>query len=162
VSWLASDLALVARIFFWLTPAERAQLGRFLSAVELNGECWEWRGEVTANGYGRFHANGRRSMAHRWLYERLVDAIPDDLVLDHLCRNRCCVNPAHLEPVTNVENARRGAVAARTHCPSGHEYSDTNTRVYRGRRYCRACNNNGGDGRHTTGTRPRAKELTEA
>lgn len=161
MSWLSDDLNAVARILFWISPRERILLGRFLASVELEpGGCWLWKGETTKGGYGRFWHGGDRSMAHRWLYERLVGAIPDGLVLDHLCRTRRCVNPGHLEPVTNAENVRRGVIANRTHCPSGHEYTESNTRRYRGRRYCRACNNNGGDGRSTTGSR--AKELLEA
>ena len=72
------------------------------------GGCWIWIGELNRNGYGRIKIFGKRLMAHRVIYELLVGAIPERLVLDHLCKNRCCVNPNHLEPVTVKENTHRG------------------------------------------------------
>jgi HNH endonuclease len=114
------------------------------------GGCWEWIGAKWARGYGIFIQPGTQKhlAAHRWGYEHLVGPIPEGLELDHLCRNRSCVNPAHLEPVTHLENVRRGLVRLngqrereKTHCPAGHLYDEKNTHVNdRGWRRCRACN----------------------
>lgn len=124
---------------------------RFWSKVEVDESgCWRWTG-ARAHGYGRFWA-GRRSaaghpsaeMAHRFAYELLVGQIPDGLEIDHLCRNRACVNPAHLEPVTRLINQRRGnapmqAQRKQTHCKRGHAFDDENTYIWRGMRRCRRC-----------------------
>ncbi len=93
-------------------------------------DCIEWLGP-TINGYGRFCNRGRRVMAHRWAYESEVGPVPDGMELDHLCRNRGCVNHDHLEPVTARENVRRGIGptadnARKTHCPRGHLLSGSN------------------------------------
>lgn len=113
--------------------------------VDVNG-CWVWLGSKDRAGYGQTMYLGKVRRAHRVSYEVLVAPIPEGLVLDHLCRNRSCVNPAHLEPVTQRENLRRGdtlnaANVLKTHCPRGHPYSGDN--LYRdpthGFRRCRAC-----------------------
>lgn len=97
--------------------------------------CWEWGGRI-CNGYG--YSAGKR--AHRLVYELLVGLIPEGLVLDHLCRNKRCVNPAHLEPVTQRENMARWA-ATITECAKGHPFDEVNTyRKPNGGRGCRACN----------------------
>lgn len=70
--------------------------------------CWLWSGEVNRNGYGRVWVSGKRVMAHRAIYEAIIGGIPAGMVLDHLCRNRLCCNPLHLEPVTVRENTHRG------------------------------------------------------
>lgn len=75
--------------------------------VDANG-CWVWQRGMVANGYGAIKRDGYQGVAHRWYYERDRGPIPNGLQLDHLCRNRLCVNPAHLEPVTQTENIRRG------------------------------------------------------
>ena len=78
--------------------------------VDADSGCWNWRGNVSGSGYGRFPQRGTRKMiqAHRYFYESMVGSVPDGKFLDHLCRNRQCVNPDHLEVVTNRENTRRG------------------------------------------------------
>lgn len=108
------------------------------------GPCWLWKGQVAPDGYGHLSVHDQTRMAHRLMYEHLVGPIPDGLQLDHLCRVRHCVNPAHLEPVTPRENTMRGNTAARansikTHCPRGHEYTLGNTYIKNGSRHCRAC-----------------------
>lgn len=105
--------------------------------------CWPWLA-CTCRGYGHFGAFGRQVQAHRLSYELTRGEIPAGLTLDHLCRNRSCVNPAHLEPVSRGENVLRGAGitarnSAKTHCDAGHELSDDNVYFYRGHRHCRAC-----------------------
>lgn len=107
--------------------------------------CWLWTGSKNRGGYGTITVNGHTRAVHRVAYELLVGPIPDGLQLDHLCRVRHCVNPAHLEPVTQRENILRGqglaaANAAKTHCLRGHPFDGSNTYVWRGKRFCRACN----------------------
>jgi hypothetical protein len=104
--------------------------------------CWEWTACLDHAGYGkanRIAQVGVTQKAHRISYTLLVGPIPDGLELDHLCLNRKCVRPSHLEPVTHAENHRR-RVAAKTHCDRGHRYNDANT-YYRanGTRQCRVC-----------------------
>lgn len=111
---------------------------RFWSKVAKTQTCWKWTGRLDANGYGCFHASiGGRKGNHRPHRVSLMLAgveIPDDLVVDHICRVRDCVNPEHLRVVTNAENVLAGigvtAVNARkTHCVNGHEFTDENTHI---------------------------------
>ena len=101
--------------------------------------CWMWSGPVDRVGYGSIQRRGITMRAHRAVYEDLVGPVPAGLELDHLCRNKACVNPAHLEPVTHSENLRRH-YATVTSCPQGHVYDEANTyRDTAGKRRCRAC-----------------------
>ena len=117
--------------------------------IDTPSGCWNWTG-TRYYGYGYLRpGNGRPPVrAHRWSYQRWVGPIPAGLELDHLCRNKACVNPAHLEPVTHRENLRRSPIAsgARTACPQGHPYDAVNTLRKRGRsgpaRVCRTCHAN--------------------
>lgn len=108
--------------------------------------CWMWDGAFAGSGYGQDFYKGKKWRAHRSTYERLVGPIPAGMDLDHLCRNRRCVNPDHLEPVTRRENLLRGETrtarnAAVTHCPQGHPYTEANTYVRAsGARVCKKCN----------------------
>lgn len=115
-------------------------LDRFFAFVAQDDEtgCWEWQGCLTGHGYGQFPYLHKNLRAHRWGYEQLVGPIPDGLVLDHLCLNTKCVNPGHLEPVTQRENTRR-AFAVKL-CKYGHEFTPENTRIdSRGHRRCIIC-----------------------
>jgi len=122
---------------------------RIAARIDQRGpeECWPWTGKLTEKGYARICLNGRRTTVHRYLYEVYVGPVPNGLVLDHLCRVRHCVNPAHLEPVSNRENVLRGigptAVnAKRVYCLFGHLFDEANTMKARnGGRLCRTCRN---------------------
>jgi hypothetical protein len=117
---------------------------RFWSKVDKTETCWLWTAARNNAGYGVFWNDGKVSVAHRYAYESGVGAVPSGLQLDHLCRVRHCVNPSHLEPVTNRENCLRGespkAIAHRTGiCKYGHSLADA-MRDRRGLvRNCRTC-----------------------
>lgn len=107
----------------------------------LYGRCWIWTGADNGRGYGKAKVSGRSVYVHRAAYEALVGPIPAGLDLDHLCRNRGCYNPAHLEPVTRAENLRRGANGVLLiACPAGHAYDGANTYLDpNGGKRCRRC-----------------------
>lgn len=123
-------------------------MDRFLSKVNKSGECWLWTGSIDKYGYGEFWFDGRTQRAHRVSHMLFVGSIPSGLQVDHGCRVRSCVNPAHLEAVTQKINIQRGMAGkasavkqlAKTHCPKKHEYTEENTRLTKsGHRVCREC-----------------------
>lgn len=111
-------------------------------------ECWEWPHGRYRAGYGSVVYGGRNGYTHRLSYDAHRGPIPEGMHIDHLCRNRACWNPAHLEPVTLAENNRRAA-AAITECPAGHPYTHENLRPGRGRD-CRICHREQERGRRRT------------
>jgi hypothetical protein len=112
---------------------------RYWPQVSKGPDCWEWTG-ARRNGYGTIRSQGRQLSTHRVAYELAVGPIPAGLTIDHLCFNKVCVNPAHLEPVTRGENVRRYTRTI-VRCPSGHPYDEANTWTDRkGKRQCLACN----------------------
>lgn len=131
----------------WVEPQEKFE--KFIAArIDFGGPCWEWTGATDPrSGYGqvlrRLSSGGRRTAtAHRWMYEVLVADVPADRVVDHLCRNRRCVNPDHLEPVSYRENIMRGALGIagrpkKTHCLRGHPRTPEN--VATPSRNCKEC-----------------------
>ena len=139
-------------------PAPKPPYERFWRKVNLEGpeaihsqtgtkigRCWVWMARKCRDGYGNFG----NEKAHRFAYESTIAPIRSGMQIDHVCRNRSCVNPAHLEEVTGLENTRRGEaprlagarMASKTHCPAGHPYSLENTRVskIKTNRICRLC-----------------------
>lgn len=123
---------------------------RFMSKFRVNPEigCHEWTACKGKDGYGRFNTGGKHGpvvRAHKFSYETFKGPIPDGLQIDHLCRNRICCNPDHLEAVTQQENIRRGDggkhMREKTHCPKGHPYSGANLYIEpsTGRRRCQVC-----------------------
>lgn len=120
---------------------------RFVAKARIYSpdECWEWTGAQDSNGYGHMRDGARTVKAHRFSYETAVGPIPGGLEIDHLCRNRLCVNPDHLEPVTDRENWIRGnqpgAIVVRSGvCQKGHSMEDAIIRP-NGHRRCRTCRN---------------------
>lgn len=130
------------------TTADRLA-AHFWARVDTSGgedACWPWLRSVNTSGYGQYRRGryGVRTVAHRTAYELARGPIANGLTIDHLCFTKRCCNPRHLDAVTMRVNVLRsndhyGINSARTHCPSGHEYNEMNTRWYDGRRYCRAC-----------------------
>lgn len=148
----------VNEVLFW---AKVEQNGPVPEAQPELGPCWIWGAACDAKGYGRFGVDGKILLAHRVSYTINVGPIPADLQLDHLCRRHECVNPAHLEPVTQQANIARGEAGKRTgarqrsktHCPQGHLYDGDNLYVIERRGYtergCRTCRR-AASRRHTT------------
>ena len=118
---------------------------RFWSKVRKTDSCWNWIACKTSDGYGRFSLNGKMVGAHRFSYEFVKGSIPKALQIDHLCRNRACVNPEHMEIVTPRENVLRSPItfasinARKTHCPKDHEFTDENIYPDKSYRQCKTC-----------------------
>lgn len=133
--------------------SRRSDYERFIEKTRrVESGCIEEAGGLNGVGYGQFYRGKRevgdtgKTYAHRWAYEHYVGPIPEGMHLDHLCRNRKCCNPDHLEPVTPRENILRGVAPAaehakKTECPAGHKYEGDNLYLHpvKGQRICRAC-----------------------
>ena len=138
-----STFTLEGRSDEWLQAAREYVGVRY---EQQSDGCWKWLGQVSGGGYGQARIHDIYVAAHRLSYELAIGAVGERLVLDqNLCRNRACINPEHLEPVTQATNLRRGLVgrknAAKTRCPYDHEYTPANTYVIpaTGSRTCRTC-----------------------
>ena len=120
---------------------------RFWRFVKKTDNCWLWLGYKNLKGYGRMNEKRKTNYAHRFSYEIHKGKIPKGLVIDHLCRNTSCVNPDHLEVVTQRQNILRGESifaqeARQTECLNKHKYTEETLRIYDGHRRCRICDLN--------------------
>lgn len=118
-----------------------------LSNIDIRDrdECWPWILPAHKTGYGRGSFNNKQFLAHRASYEYFKEPIPKGLVIDHICKNRICVNPNHLRVVTNLENVTQNSnsltvkLKNQTHCKRGHLFDEENTYSYKNSRQCKIC-----------------------
>lgn len=111
---------------------------KFYAYTEATKSCWWWRGPTNRAGYGYLMHNYTQSYAHRWAWEHFVGAIPEGMTIDHLCTNKLCVNPEHMEVVSGATNASRRH-GNRVFCPKGHSMADAYVRPDGDGRQCRSC-----------------------
>lgn len=133
-----------------MTGVQARELAEWRKITISNVEdCWIWKG-AKLHGYGVTSHKKLDKYAHRWMYKKLIGPIPKELCVDHLCRNRACVNPFHMELVSIGVNVMRGDTipsrnAKKTHCPNGHPFDEIHTYLRRDRggkgRHCRTCSN---------------------
>lgn len=132
-----------------MAPKIVPAIERLFPMVTADGDCWRFTGALNSGGYGVIGRGGRgagNALVHRLTYEFFIGDIPEGLDIDHLCRNRWCCNPWHLDPVTRIVNVARGLRATgygpreRTHCAQGHDFTPDNTWTRpNGARRCKAC-----------------------
>jgi hypothetical protein len=124
--------------------ADAAVLDRLADKFTVDDGCWEWTAAKGRTGYGRFLYKGSVRLAHGVMWDLFNGPLPEGTELDHLCRNRGCVRPSHLEPVTHRDNLMRAPRWQVMHCPRGHAYDETNTYRVGNHRRCRACHRDRG------------------
>jgi HNH endonuclease len=122
-----------------MTHEDFARMSKYIVAGDSG--CWLWTGRTNGKDYAQTTVGSKKAYVYRVLYVYLKGSFPQGTEVDHLCRVRRCVNPAHIEPVTHQENMKRGKTISalnlqKSTCPQGHAYSGTNSR---GDRICHPC-----------------------